>query len=157
MNSVQSEIDIIHTWINSLGIDFKKSPILTTLPENTIINLLQNLIIFFSSNNKKPLRGKSITSLKKGNKITLQVKVNQPGFESILETYFYKKKINSNWTYLRYRHYKIKWNVNIHLIAGSSKAYQVNNKKKIIKKESTEKESRILFTDYFDKESDDES
>jgi len=163
-NQAQSETDIIRTWINSLPVDFKKSPGLISLSEDTLTNLLQNLLNFFSSKSslKSPpksssIRGNSVKYLKKGSKITLQVKAKKPGFESVLETYFYKKKVNSNWTYLQYRHYQIKWNVNIHLVSGSSKAYQTALPKKVQKKEPTERASKTLFTDYFDQESDDEN
>lgn len=156
MSQAKSEPDLIYSWINSLSVDFKKSPnSLIALSEDTLKNLLQNLITFFIS--KSTRKGYTLKLIEKNKKKTLEVKVNQPGFESILETYFYKKKVNSSWTYLKFRHYQIKWNVNIHFVTSRQKAYYSKPKRKVQTTEPSQKKQLTKFSDYFDQESDSEN
>jgi hypothetical protein len=158
MNIAQTETDLIRLWINSLSIDFKNSSETITLSDETLKTLLKQLIIFFIS--KDTTKGHSLKYIKKKEKNTLEIRVKRAGFNSILETFFYKKQINSNWTYLKFRDYRIKWNCAIHLNEDLNDS---DNKKKPNKeKQNKEKQKSVKtpiikkqfnkFSDYFEKE-----
>jgi hypothetical protein len=77
---------------------------------------------------------------------------------------FYKKQINSDWTYLKYLDYKIRWNITIHL--HQQKSYQTTiknkpskikllSKKKCINTNIDDKYSNLTkLSRYFDIDSD---
>jgi vesicle coat complex subunit len=155
MNQARTDtnVDLIRLWISSLSIDFKKSSEIISLPEETLMNLLKQLIILHISKGSK--KGYNIKSITKKEKKTLELRVNHPGFNSILETFFYKKKVNSSWTYLKFRGYHIKWAVSIHLITSDSKkSYDTTVKKKTQNKEPITRKQFIKFSDYFEQEYD---
>lgn len=155
MSKADTETEVIRLWINSLQIDFKNSSETFKLPDDTLKTLLKQLIILYIS--KDTIKGHSIKYIKKNDKHTLEIKVNRTGFSSILETFFYKKQVNSNWTYLKFRDYHIKWNCIIHLNENKD---DMNNIKKKTNKKALKKSDDVpvirkkfnKFTDYFEKE-----
>lgn len=151
MNQAESDIDVIRLWINSLSIDFKKSSEMVSLSEETLKTLIKNLIVLHISKGVK--KDYNIKMISKKDKKTLEIRVGHNGFSSILETFFYKKQVNSNWTYLKFRDYHIKWNCIIHLVTSESKkSYDIKVKRKVQNKEPSTKKQFTNFSDYFEKE-----
>ena len=91
---------------------------------------------------------KNIKLLKKNEKIFLEI------YDNDLLQLFYKKKVNSDWTYIRNSCYEIKFNITIYLF--QEKSYKIkrqskiksNSKSKIIKTQKTN------LYDFFDHNSD---
>ena len=112
------QVDIIRNWLNSLQTKPIPSKIVV-LPIETLLDLLDHL----SNNiNIKNNRGKNHKIIVSGEKTTIQV------YQNNVIDFFYKKQLNSNWTYIKYRDYQIKWKAVIYLYQPNTKSYLVNKK-----------------------------
>jgi hypothetical protein len=154
---------IIEKWIDEL--DLIKNPIqnklkIISLPIETLINLVDLLsqqCFFQKSISKKCFLEKSNSKLiSKNGKNTLQI------YNENIINFFIKKQLNSNWTYLKYNNndtnYEIRWNIIIYLYQKDNKSYETVYKKKIKKKEiENTKLKKLNFSDFFDKETDEEN
>ena len=158
------ENTIINQWINKLELELELTE---KVVENKLITLsietLVNLIDLLSNEygNQKEIKNKKENS-KINSKINsklitrLEKNVLQIYNENIVN-FFIKKQLNSNWTYLKYKNYKIRWNIIIYLYQKDTKSYIQEYKKKPKKKEIENNKPKILkFNDFFDKETDDE-
>ncbi len=116
----QSEYSIIDLWIKSVSVSLQENEKDTTysLPLETLIDLINKL---YYNKYKKLCRYKIITN---NNKNTIQL------YRNDFIDFFYKKQINSNWTYLKYKDYNIRWNCVIYLYQPNTKSYQSKTKKK---------------------------
>jgi hypothetical protein len=150
------ENTIINQWINKLELELTEKVVenkLITLSIETLINLIDLLSNEYRNqkenskiNNK--INSKLITRLEKN---VLQI------YNENIVNFFIKKQLNSNWTYLKYKNYKIRWNIIIYLYQKDTKSYIQEYKKKPKKKEIENNKPKILkFNDFFDKETDDE-
>jgi len=118
-------VDIIRKWLNTL--QPKPMPNKSvTLPIETLLDLIDNL-----SNNLNM----NLNEKQKQNNNKKNHKIIESGEKTIIQIYqnnfldfFYKKQINSSWTYIRYREYQIKWKAVIYLYQPHTKSYQVNKK-----------------------------
>ncbi len=116
----QSEYSIIDLWIKSVSVSLQENEKDTTysLPLETLIDLINKL---YYNKYKKLCKYKIITN---NNKSTIQL------YRNDFIDFFYKKQINSNWTYLKYKDYNIRWNGVIYLYQPNTKSYQSKTKKK---------------------------
>ena len=150
--------DIIKKWIDDLILIQKITENkLVSLPVETLINLIDllsneygnNISNNTSNNIKKKINSKLISKKEKN---ILQI------YEEKITNFFIKKQLNSNWTYLKYKNYQIRWNIIIYFYEKDTKSYEVEYKKKFKKKEIENNKPKILkFHDFFDKESDEEN
>ena len=121
----QVEYSIIDLWIKSVSVSVSlslqenKKDIIYSLPLETLIDLINKL---YYNKYKKLCKYKIITN---NNKNTIQL------YRNDFIDFFYKKQINSNWTYLKYKDYNIRWNCVIYLYQPNTKSYQSKTKKKI--------------------------
>ncbi len=155
-----SEMDnsIIESWIKSLSEKEKekyiKKDIIYSLPLETLIDLINKL---YYNKFKKLHKYKLITN---NDKITIQL------YRNDFIDLFHKKQINSNWTYLKYQSYNIRWNCVIYLYQPNTRSYQPKTKKKskntnisLISEENdtkTKKKFKTNIKDFFDLNSDSE-
>ena len=153
------ENTIINQWINKLELELELELKLTekvvenkliTLSIETLVNLIDLLSNEYGNQKeiKNKINSKLITRLEKN---VLQI------YNENIVNFFIKKQLNSNWTYLKYKNYKIRWNIIIYLYQKDNKSYIQEYKKKPKKKEIENNKPKILkFNDFFDKETDDE-
>ena len=149
---------IITKWINELELKLQSTE---KIIENKLITLsietLVNLVDLLSNEygNQKEIKKKKQNS---NSKLITRMEKNvlQIYNENIIN-FFIKKQLNSNWTYLKYKNYKIRWNIIIYLYQKDTKSYIQEYIKKPKKKEIENNKPKILkFNDFFDKETDDE-
>ena len=144
------ENTIINEWINKLELTEKiVENKLITLSIETLVNLVDLLSNEYRNQKEKSKNNsKLITRMEKN---VLQI------YNKNIVNFFIKKQLNSNWTYLKYKNYKIRWNIIIYLYQKDTKSYIQEYKKKSKKKEIENNKPKILkFNDFFDKETDDE-
>jgi hypothetical protein len=151
------ENTIINQWINKLELELELKLTekvvenkLITLSIETLVNLIDLLSNEYGNQKeiKNKINSKLITRLEKN---VLQI------YNENIVNFFIKKQLNSNWTYLKYKNYKIRWNIIIYLYQKDTKSYIQEYKKKTKKKEIENNKPKILkFNDFFDKETDDE-
>ena len=179
MNRIQNILEdeniigIIKKWLDKIiensdysSLSQKKAVNIIDLSTFTIIELLNllNLYLYKNDNNINT----NITTIINGNKTIIQV------HNPILLTLFYKKQLNSNWTYLQdtkkydYKYnselYQLKCNLDIHLHQSKSKSYIVSSKKKKVSSSQSktkksmnkneQKNKQLDFNQFFDYESD---
>ena len=177
MNRIQNILEdeniicIIKKWLDKIiensdysSLSQKKAVNIIDLSTFTIIELLNllNLYLYKNDNNINT----NITTIINGNKTIIQV------HNPILLTLFYKKQLNSNWTYLydikNYKYnselYQLKCNLDIHLHQSKSKSYIVSSKKKKVSSSQSktkksmykneQKNKQLDFNQFFDYESD---
>jgi hypothetical protein len=107
--------DSIIKWINNNKISTK----LVSLE----IDSLSELISSFYTDKVISRNGKKFKIINKNqNKIYIEI------YDKEILDIFYKKQVNSNWTYLKYLDYQVRWNITIHL--HQEKSYQTNLKNK---------------------------
>ena len=145
---------IINEWINKLKLELQLTEKivenkLITLSIETLVNLVDLLSNEYRNQKEKSKNNsKLITRMEKN---VLQI------YNENIVNFFIKKQLNSNWTYLKYKNYKIRWNIIIYLYQKDTKSYIQEYKKKPKKKEIENNKPKILkFNDFFDKETDDE-
>ena len=153
------ENTIINQWINKLELELELELKLTekvvenkliTLSIETLVNLIDLLSNEYGNQKeiKNKINSKLITRLEKN---VLQI------YNGNIVNFFIKKQLNSNWSYLKYKNYKIRWNIIIYLYQKDTKSYIQEYKKKPKKKEIENNKPKILkFNDFFDNETDDE-
>ena len=146
-----TEKKIIDLWLKQQQQIHPQAQLKTELPVETLIDLLDKL---HYNKCKKLSKAKIINN---NTKQILQIYTND------FSQYFYKKQINSNWTYLKYHgiEYDIKWNIVLYVYQCNNKSYNPKQKpmtKKNNKKieSSTKKKSKCKVKDYFDILSDSE-
>lgn len=122
--------------INDLNIDnqnIKRSKNIIDMPTNSILELLNiiNLYFYKNDNNTNTNITMIVNNNKNHNKITVQV------YNPQLLSFFQKKELNDNWTYLKSESdksesdkYQLRWKLDIHLYQSNSKSYTVISKKK---------------------------
>lgn len=145
---------IINEWINKLKLELQLTEKivenkLITLSIETLVNLVDLLSNEYRNQKEKSKNNsKLITRMEKN---VLQI------YNENIVNFFIKKQLNSNWTYLKYKNYKIRWNIIIYLYQKDTKSYIQEYKKKSKKKEIENNKPKILkFNNFFDKETDDE-
>ena len=145
---------IINEWINKLKLELQLTEKivenkLITLSIETLVNLVDLLSNEYRNQKEKSKNNsKLITRMEKN---VLQI------YNENIVNFFIKKQLNSNWTYLKYKNYKIRWNIIIYLYQKDTKSYIQEYKKKSKKKDIENNKPKILkFNDFFDKETDDE-
>ena len=166
---------IIKKWLDKIieksdytSLSLKKGVNIIDLSTFTIIELLNllNLYLYKNDNNINTNINTNITTIINGNKTIIQV------HNPILLTLFYKKQLNSTWTYVydikNYKYnselYQLKCNLDIHLHQSKSKSYIVSSKKKKVSSSQSktkksmnkneQKNKQLDFNQFFDYESD---
>lgn len=160
IKNMESETDIIRNWISRLPNKITPGKKISNLSLNSLESLIELYNSFSTSQNENQDKK---SSKKKLTKIITQngkntVIVYQNSLKPFLEKYFCKKQLNSNWTYLNYRDYNIRWNCDIYVyeIRTEEPIVKQKKKKKVKKEESRNEVKGFSFDDFFDQISDDE-
>ncbi len=127
---------LINEWLNKINIKPISSKIVS-LNEYALYNLID---LFYVSRNQKCKKYKVI---KKNEKTFIEI------YDNDLLQLFYKKQVNSNWTYIKHSYYEIKFDITIYLF--QEKSYKIKRKTKT-KNNNTinrNKSHKIKFDDFF--------
>lgn len=139
-NNNNSDI-LINKWLNKINIKPISSKIVC-LNEYALYNLVD---LFYESRNEKCKKYKVI---KKNEKTFLEI------YDNDLLDLFYKKKVNSDWTYVKHSYYEIRFDITIYLF--QEKSYKIKRKSKNKSKTTTTniKISKTNLSDFFNSDSD---
>jgi hypothetical protein len=142
---------LIKEWLIKLNIKPISSKVIS-LNEYALYNLID---LYYTSKN---IKGKKYKTIKKNDKIIIQI------YNKKLLNLFYKKQVNSNWTYVKNNdmyNYDIRFNITIYLYQSDIKSYKTTMKKNKTDKtdknndyNSNTKKTKTNLSDFFDIDSD---
>jgi len=150
-NDNNDNAKLIKEWLIKLNITPISSKVIS-LNEYALYNLID---LYYTSEN---IKGKKYKTIKKNDKIIIQI------YNKKLLNLFYKKQVNSNWTYVKNNdmcNYDIRFNITIYLYQSDIKSYKPTMKKNKTDKNNdfnynrnSNKKSKTNLSDFFDIDSD---
>lgn len=141
--------NLIKNWLAKINIKPISSEVVLSMNEFALYNLIEFFYLFKNEKCKK------YKVIKKNEKQFLEV------YDNDLLQLFYKKKINSDWTYIRNSYYEIRFNITIYLF--QEKSYKTKRKSKSKSKSNNSddnnkskniKTKKTNLSDFFDHNSD---